>query len=106
MGRRQQWVYHIEREVFPPDFPRRLDAFRRAAGLSSRGLARLLKVNARTVFRWQAGAAPGSGHLVSLFGLAAGMGLLHLLLPELGQPEGGGDTPEQLTQTFRQTRQS
>ena len=33
---------------------------------------------------------PGSGHLVSLFGLAAEMGLLHLLLPEVGEPEGRG----------------
>ena len=89
MGRRQQWVYHIEPEEFPPDFPDRLDAFRRAAGLSCRGLARLLKVNARTVFRWNAGTAPGSGHLVALFGLAAGMGLLHLLLPEVGEGEDG-----------------
>ena len=87
MGRRQQWVYHIEPENFPPDFPDRLNAFRRAAGLSTRGLARLLKVNARTVFRWQAGAAPGSGHLVSLFNLAAGMRLLYLLLPEVGERE-------------------
>jgi hypothetical protein len=94
MGRRQQWVYHIEPEAFPQDFPKRLDAFRQAAGLISRGLARFLKVNALTVFRWQAGAAPGSGHLVSLFGLAAGMGLLHLLLPELEEPEGGGEPPE------------
>ena len=45
MGRRQQWVYHIEPEEFPTDFPDRLDAFRQAAGLSWRGLARRLKVN-------------------------------------------------------------
>ena len=83
MSRRQQWVYHIEPEEFPPDFPDRLDAFRQAAGLSWRGLARLLKISARQVFRWKAGAAPGSGHLVSLFGLAAELGLLHLLLPEV-----------------------
>ena len=89
MGRRQQCVYHIEPEEFPPDFPERLDAFRQAAGLSCRGLARLLKVNARTVFRWNAGTAPGSGHLVSLFSLAAGMGLLHLLLPEVGEADDG-----------------
>ena len=25
MGRRQQWVYHIEPEEFPPDFPDRFD---------------------------------------------------------------------------------
>ena len=94
MGRRQQWVYHIEPEEFPTDFPDRLDAFRQAAGLSWRGLARRLKVNARTVWRWKAGAAPGSGHLVSLFRLAAGMGLLHLLLPEAGKAEGDDDSLE------------
>ena len=82
MSCRQQWVYHIEPEEFPPDFPQRLDAFRRAAGLSWWGLARRLKVSTRQVFRWKAGAVPGSGHLVSLFGLAAGMGLSHLLPSE------------------------
>ncbi len=87
MGRHRQWVYHIEPEEFPPDFPDRLDAFRQAAGLSWRGLARLLKVNARLVYRWKNGTVPGSGHLVSLFSLAAGMGLLHLLLPEAGEVE-------------------
>jgi DNA-binding transcriptional regulator YiaG len=94
VGRRQQWVYHIEPEEFPTDFPDRLDAFRQAAGLSWRGLARRLKVNARTVRRWKSGATPGSGHLVSLFSLAAGMGLLHLLLPEAGKAEGDGDSLE------------
>ena len=53
-----------------------------------RGLARELKVNVRIVWRWKAGAKPGPGHLVSLFGLAAEMGLLHLLLPEVGEPRG------------------
>ena len=93
MGRRQRWVYNIEPEEFPADFPQRLDAFRQAAGFSWRGLSRQLKVNSRTVRRWKAGAAPGSGHLVALFSLAAGMGLLHLLLPEVGEQEGGGDLP-------------
>lgn len=65
MSRRQQWVYHIEPEEFSPDFPERLDAFRQAAWLSWRGLARRLKVSARQVFRWKAGAAQGSVHLVS-----------------------------------------
>ena len=85
MGRQQQWVYHVEPEDFPQDFPERLDRFREAAGLSWGGLARRLKVNARTVRRWKAGAKPGSGHLVKLFDLAAGMGLLHILLPSAGE---------------------
>ena len=58
-----------------------------AAGLTWRGLARLLKVNARSVRRWRAGTRPGSGHLVNLFDLAAVMGLLHILLPSAGEPE-------------------
>ena len=91
MGRRQQWVYHVEPERFPQDFPQRLEVFREAAGLTCRGLARQLRVNVRSVYRWQAGARPGSGHLVSLFSLAAGLGLLHHLLPEAGEPEGEGN---------------
>ena len=87
MGRRQERVYHVEPEEFPQDFPERLEAFVEAAGLSWRGLARRLKVNARVVRRWRAGAKPGSGHLVNLFDLAAGMGLLHVLLPSAGKPE-------------------
>ena len=85
MGRRQQWVYRVEPEVFPRDFPRRLDRFRQAAGFTWGGLARELKVNARTVRRWKAGASPGSGHLLRLLELAAGMGLLHHLLPGVVQ---------------------
>ena len=87
MGRQQELVYHIEREEFPQDFPERLEAFVEAAGLSWRELARRLKVNARIVRRWRAGAKPGSGHLVNLFDLAAGMGLLHILLPSVGESE-------------------
>ncbi len=87
MGRQQELVYHVAREEFPQDFPERLEAFVEAAGLSWRELARLLKVNARIVRRWRAGAKPGSGHLVNLFDLAAGMGLLHHLLPSVGEPE-------------------
>ena len=86
MGRQQQWVYHIEPSRFPPDFPERLERFRDAAGLSWRGLARLLRLNARCVRRWRAGTKPDSAHLVALFNLAAGMGLLHHLLPVVGNP--------------------
>ena len=48
-------------------------------------MARLLKVNAGIVRRWRAGAKPGSGYL---FNLAAGMGLLHHLLPSVTELEG------------------
>ena len=85
MGRSQQWVYRTLPEEFPPDFPDRLDRFRQAAGFTWRGLARELRVNAGTVSRWKARAGVGSGHLVSLFALAARLGLLHHLLPEAGE---------------------
>ena len=81
MGRRQQWVYHVEPSRFPPDFPERLQRFREAAGLSWRGLARRLRVRVRSMWRWRAGTQPDAGHLYALFNLAAEMGLLHHLLP-------------------------
>ena len=91
MGRRQQYVYHVEPEAFPEDFPDRLDRFRQAAGFTWGSLARELRVNSRTVRRWKAGSRVGSGHLFSLFGLAARLGLLHHLLPEAGEPVAAAD---------------
>ena len=86
-GRRQQWVYRIEPSRFPSDFPERLESFREAAGLSSRALARLLKVDNRMLRRWRKGTTPDAGHLVALFDLAARMGLIHILLPSVGAPD-------------------
>ena len=86
MGRRQQWVYHVEPSQFPPDFPERLERFREAGGFSCRGLARRLRVDHRTLRRWRQGVRPDAGHLVALFSLAAEMGLLHTLLPAVGGP--------------------
>ena len=87
MSRTQQCVYHVEPSRFPPDFPERLERFREASGLSWRGLARRLRVSARCVWRWKAGTKPDPGHLVALFNFAAEMGLLHILLPAVGEPE-------------------
>ena len=87
MVRRQRYVYHIEPSRFPQDFPKRLERFCQATGLSWRGLARRLRVNARCVWRWKKGTKPDPGHLFSLFDLAAEMGLLHILLPAVGEPE-------------------
>lgn len=81
MGRRQQHRYRTQPAQFPPDFPLRLDEFRRAAGLSWRELARLLQVNVRSVHRWRRGVAPDAGRLLQLLQLAAERDLLHLLLP-------------------------
>lgn len=85
--RRQQWVYRMEPSQFPLDFPERLERFMEAAELSSRGLARLLRVDNRMLRRWRKGTKPDPGHLVALFTLAAEMGLLHILLPAVGEPE-------------------
>jgi len=79
MGR-QRWVYRREPSRFPEDFPERLERFMAAAGLSSRGLARRLRIDARMMRRWRTGTRPDSGHLVALFTIAEEMGLLHYLL--------------------------
>ena len=81
MGRLQQHVYHTEPSRFPPDFPERLDRLRGEAGLSWRGLARALRVDARTMRRWKQGTRPDQGHLYALFCFALERGLLHCLLP-------------------------
>ena len=86
MGR-QQWVYRLEPSRFPEDFPERLERFKEASGLSWRGLARELRVDIRQLRRWKKDTRPDPGHLVAMFGLAARMGLLHLLLPEAGEQE-------------------
>ena len=85
MGR-QRLVYRVEPARFPEDFPQRLENFRMAAGLSRRELARQLLADVRLLKRWNNGTRPDSAYLVALFVLAAGMGLLHLLLPEAGEP--------------------
>ena len=57
-----------------------------AADLSSRGLARLLRVDNRMLRRWRKGTRPDPGHLTALFNLAAEMRLLHILLPAIKAP--------------------
>ena len=86
MGR-QRWVYCRESSRFPEDFPDRLERFRVAAGLSSRGLARRLRMDARTMRRWRSGTKPDPGHLVALFTMAEEMGLLHHLLHGAGESD-------------------
>ena len=81
MGR-QQRVYRIEPPPFPEDFPERLERFKEASGMSWRELARRLRIDIRLINRWRNGTRPDSANLMALFSLAAGLGLLHLLLPE------------------------
>ena len=67
-----------------------MERFKEASGFSWRGLARKLCIDIRLVKRWRKGARPDSANLVALFSLAAGMGLLHLLLPEVILKENRG----------------
>ena len=83
VGRRQQHLFRTEPAQFPPDFADRLAAFREAADISWRELARQLQVNVRTVHRWRQGAQPDSGHLLSLLELASERDLLHVFAPSL-----------------------
>jgi len=85
----QQRVYRIEPPRFPEDFPQRLERFKDASGMSWRELARRLRIDIRLVGRWRQGTRPDSANLIALFSMAAGLGLLHLLLPEL---DNGKDT--------------
>ena len=83
----RQRIHHT-RETYevPEDFPQRLEAFRQAAGLSRRELPRQLRTNARILKRWKNETRPDSANLLALFILAAGLGLLHLLLLEAKEP--------------------
>ena len=93
-------VYRVEPACFPEDFPERLEAFRVAAGLSRRELARQLRADVRLLKRWKNGTRPDSANLLALFGLASGMGLLHLLLPESGTRESENDGVMSAKTTF------
>ena len=55
---------------FPEDFPRRLDGFKKASGLSWRGLSYALGVDIRQIQRWRKGVEPTGGSMLSLFHLA------------------------------------
>ena len=81
MGR-QQWVYRRSPAEFPPDFPRRLERLKDAAGLSWRGLARRLGVDARLLRRWRTGTRPDAAHLLALLQCADELGRLRHLLPK------------------------
>ena len=91
MGRPQRHVYRVEPARFPPDFPERLERLCLETGLSRRGLARALRVDARTLRRWRNGAQPGPGHLYRLFCFAVERGLLHYLLPGAVEPPRNDD---------------
>ena len=83
MSGRQRWVYLVEPCEFPEDFPERLERLRAARGLTWRGLARELRLSARSLRRWRAGGRVDGACLLRLVAYARGHGLLDCLLPEL-----------------------
>ena len=80
MGRRQHRFYRTGPSQFPADYPQRLDNLREVAGLSWRGLARLLRVDVRTLSRWRQGRRTDAEHLYTLLQMADETGLLGYLL--------------------------
>ena len=65
----------------PEDFPRRLDAFKEASGLTWDGLAGCLGVDPRQLQRWRNGTKPSGDGLFALLLLAARVpGGVHMLL--------------------------
>ena len=65
--------------VLSDEFPRSLERFKEASGLSWAELARRLGTSDPTVRRWRAGIGPNARHLLALQDSAESMGLGHLL---------------------------
>ncbi len=78
MGRHCR-VHRPVHNVFPRDFPERLQAFKEASGLSWRAMARRLGVSPQRVRYWRNGTVPGSTHLFFLMQLADELGLGDIL---------------------------
>ena len=59
--------------LMPDNFPERLAAIKKAAGLSWQGLSACLGVDDRQVLRWRQGAVPCGGAMLDIFRLASTM---------------------------------
>ena len=76
----RQRILHSRRVyVFPRDFPRRLELFKKASDLSWAELARHLGTLPLTIRRWRAGVRPNAQHLMALLEIAEDLGLNYLL---------------------------
>ena len=71
----------LQSGVLPDDFVQRLDALKKASGLTWNGFAQALGVDRRQVNRWREGTEPCGGAMLSLVRLALMMkGGLRILL--------------------------
>ncbi len=78
MGRRYRMRRPVH-NVFPRDFPARLQLFKEASGLSWREIARRLGVSPHRIRCWRTGTVPSSTHLFFLMLLADELGLGDIL---------------------------
>ena len=76
---RQRINYRRTIHHFPNDFPRSLERFKDASGLTWGEMARRLGTNTLTLRRWRAGTRPNALHLLALLDLAEELTLAHLL---------------------------
>ena len=76
---RQRINYRRTIHHFPNDFPRSLERFKDASGLTWGEMARRLGTNTLTLRRWRAGTRPNALHLLALLDLAEELKLAHLL---------------------------
>lgn len=66
--------------TFPLDFPRRLERFKEASGLSWGEMAERLGTTPLRSRRWRRGVRLRAEYVIALMELAASMELVHLLL--------------------------
>ncbi len=77
---RQRKRYGRTAPTFPLDFPRRLERFKEASGLSWGEMAERLGTTPLRLRRWRRGVRPRAEYVIALMELAASMELVHLLL--------------------------
>jgi len=77
---RQRKRYGRTAPTFPSDFPKRLERFKEASGLSWGEMAELLGTTPLRLRRWRRGVRPRAEYVIALLELAASLELVHLLL--------------------------
>ena len=77
---RQRKRYGRTAPTFPLDFPRHLERFKKASGLSWGEMAERLGTTPLRLRRWRRGVRPRAEYVIALLELAASMELIHLLL--------------------------
>ena len=90
---RQRINYRRTIHHFPNDFPRSLERFKDASGLTWGEMARRLGTNTLTLRRWRAGTRPNALHLLALLDLAEELKLAHVAKGYLPPPIDSVESP-------------